>query len=151
MPAGGYRAPSNPAAVVAGPGALSQRTDAGQPKRDLPDARYGENAEYQAQQAGAPLAVAAGPATLDVPSGPGPGQQAAPRPAPAEITPMFAPSARPGEPVTAGSPLGAGPGPQLGAYAAEPGSLSEAMAPWVASDPSGVLSNLTAYLMERGL
>ena len=41
---------------VSGPGALSKRTDK-QPMRDLPNADYGEQAQYQAQQQGAPLAA----------------------------------------------------------------------------------------------
>jgi hypothetical protein len=43
--AGGYQKPSKPASV-SGPGKLSRRTDGGpaQKLRDIPDAKYGENA-----------------------------------------------------------------------------------------------------------
>lgn len=85
---GGYRAPSNPA-PVSGPGALSQRTDS-QPAMQLPDAAYGEQAEFQAIQGGAPMLEEA---LVNPPS------------------PLLAPSDRPDEPVTAGAALGPGPGP----------------------------------------
>lgn len=85
MARGGYREPEHPA-PVSGPGALSRRTD-GQGVRRLPDAGYGESAQFEADQAGAPMAGA-------------------------QITPFDAPTARPGEPVTAGAPLGAGVGPE---------------------------------------
>lgn len=96
---GGYRRPTNPAAT-SGPGAYSRRTD-GQPKMQLPDARYGEQAEYQEIQAGArmgsPSAAQAGPAAGVDPSG---------------LTPLDAPTGRPNEPVTSGAPAGAGVGPE---------------------------------------
>lgn len=82
---GGYRAPANPA-PVSGPGALSQRTD-GQPAMQLPDAAYGEQAEFQSIQQGAPMME----------------EQAVTPP-----TPMLAPSDRPDEPVTAGAAVGPG-------------------------------------------
>lgn len=85
MARGGYREPANPA-PVSGPGALSQRTD-GQGVRRLPNAAYGESAQFEADQAGAPMAGA-------------------------QITPFDAPTARPGEPVTAGAAMGPGMGPE---------------------------------------
>ena len=91
---GGYRAPNNPA-PVSGPGSLSRRTDGGpgsatQPIRRLPDAGYGESRDFEAQQAGAPVPSAEGPALIDS-SG---------------IVPLDAPTARPDEPVTAGMVTG---------------------------------------------
>jgi hypothetical protein len=84
---GGYQAPANPA-PVSGPGALSQRTDGGpsQGAAQLPDAKYGEQAEFQELQQGAPM-------PLDT----------------SDLTPLDAPTARPDEPVTAGAPVGEGP------------------------------------------
>lgn len=87
---GGARVPTNPA-PVSGPGALSKRTD-GQPIRDLPNAGYGENAEFTALQQGAPLAG---------------GSSSSPRPS---VTPFGAPSAYPEQPVTNGAAAGAGAG-----------------------------------------
>lgn len=101
---GGYRAPAHPAAV-SGPGSLSKRTDGGpgsktQPIAKLPDAGYGEQAEFGSIQAGAPIQKVAAPASgapSGTPSGPLP-------------PPLDAPSSRPGEPITAGVDIGAGPG-----------------------------------------
>lgn len=87
---GGYRAPADPA-PVSGPGALSQRTD-GQPAMQLPDAAYGEQAEFQAIQQGAPMALE-GPVRGPVP--------------------LLAPDDRPDVPLTSGIPSGDGPGPEV--------------------------------------
>jgi len=72
-------------APLSPPGALSQRTDIdSQAPMDLPDAGYGEQAEFQEIQGGAPMAAA--PDNL------------------------FSPSARPGEPLTSGANTGPGAG-----------------------------------------
>jgi len=92
MAIGGYRAPSKPA-PVSGPGALSQRTDGpGQPTRSMPNAAYGEQAEFADMQGGARMSDS--------------GRQMP------QITPLGAPTMRPDEPVTAGSPSGPGVGPE---------------------------------------
>lgn len=95
---GGYQAPAKPA-PVSGPGKLSRRTD-GQPMRMLPNAEYGEQKTYQAQQRAAPAAQTA----MD------PTQAAPPGVDMSRITPMSAPSQFPNEAVTAGADMGAGPG-----------------------------------------
>lgn len=98
---GGYRKPSKPAAV-SGPGALSQRTDGRpQPVRDLPDAQYGENAEYREIQQGSPMAASA-------PSPTTPGGGADPM---AAMVGMGDPTTMPDTPVTDGAEHGAGHGP----------------------------------------
>jgi len=98
-PAGGYQKPSKPAAV-SGPGSLSARTD-GQPGMALPDAQYGEAAQFAQDQAGAPMAQAPSPTGSSPVSGP--------RPAP----PGFSdPTQQPDVPVTAGAAAGPGPGPE---------------------------------------
>lgn len=87
MARGGYREPSKPAAV-SGPGKFSKRTDGGvASKQQLPDAKYGEQKDFQEIQSGAPMGA----------------------PAPA-LTPLSAPTAYPDEPVTAGADAGAGIG-----------------------------------------
>lgn len=91
---GGYREPSNPA-PVSGPGSKSQRTDGhlkGQPIRDLPDAKYGENKAFREAQGAAPMN--AGP---DLSS----------------VIPFGAPTQRPDEPIQAGLPAGPGTGSTL--------------------------------------
>jgi hypothetical protein len=60
---------------------------------DLPDAKYGENAAYRAQQSAAPM------------SSSGPDLSG--------IVPLDAPSQRPDEPVTAGLSGGLGAGPSV--------------------------------------
>lgn len=87
---GGYRRPTNPA-PVSGPGRLSRRTDGAQPRMQLSDARYGEQAAFQEAQAGAPMAQAQGPSGL---------------------VPLDAPTQHPGTPVTDGAEMGPGAGPE---------------------------------------
>jgi hypothetical protein len=88
---GGYRQPNKPAAVATPQG--GQRTDGGpgsskQPLRRLPDADYGANKAFVAQQQGAALPVAQGV------------QVAPPN--------IFAPTERPQEQITEGVPVGPG-------------------------------------------
>lgn len=101
MPSGGYRAPANPA-QVSGPGALSQRTDSPQPNMQLPNAKYGEQQDFQQVQSGAPMHAPPGPPT--------PGSGGVPAAMP---TGLGAPSARPDEPVTAGAAAGPGADPSV--------------------------------------
>jgi hypothetical protein len=100
-------------AGVSGPGALSKRTDGGpaQALRDLPDAKYGENSQFQALQQGASLSASPGPQGQAQPMPPGGPQGLPPNPAAGQVTPMSAPTARPDEPVTSGAAMGPGPGP----------------------------------------
>lgn len=102
---GGYRRPTNPA-PVSGPGALSKRTDGRQPVRQLPNAKYGENAAFQEAQAGAPL-------NGDIGSAMPAGGAAAAGPDLSQIVPLGAPTQRPGEPLTAGMSGGPGAGPAV--------------------------------------
>lgn len=89
-PKGGYQAPRTPA-PVSGPGSLSRRTDGpGQPSRDLPNAAYGEQKEFQGIQGAAKMNEA--PSMMP------------------NVTGLGAPTQRPDEPVTAGMDAGPGPG-----------------------------------------
>jgi hypothetical protein len=102
---GGYRAPSNPA-PVSGPGSLSRRTDGGPgakkaPIAQLPDAGYGEQAQFRSIQQGAPIQKVESPGQ----GAPGGASGGGPLP-----PPLDAPSTRAGEPVTSGVDMGAGPG-----------------------------------------
>lgn len=138
MARGGYRAPANPA-PVSGPGALSQRTDGGpsdkkQAIRALPNAKYGEGKEFEEIQGGAPMA-----------------QQQQPELPP--LTPLDAPSARPGEAVTSGADAGAGPGSEsLGIPSEDAGDLQSILAylpvlEFMANQPSA--SPSTRALIRR--
>lgn len=115
MARGGYQAPASPA-PASGPGALSQRTDGG-PIRDLPNAKYGENAEFREIQAGAPMATAGGDPTSP-PSGGG------------TVPVGFdAETQNPEEPVTSGAELGPGPGPEALGFAERASQARAAIAP----------------------
>jgi acetyl-CoA acetyltransferase len=82
-----------------GPGPFAKRTDRQGAKR-LPNAGYGEQKEFQEQQAGAPMAKSQGPR-------PGVSDLMA------SVVPLNAPSRRPDEPVTAGVDAGPGPGREV--------------------------------------
>lgn len=82
-----------------GPGKFAKRTDR-QGAKQLPNAAYGEQKQFQDQQAGAPMARAKkAPAAM--------GNLMA------NIIPLNAPSRRPQEPVTAGVDAGPGPGREI--------------------------------------
>ena len=94
---GGYRKPSQPAAV-SGPGALSQRTDGKQPEVRIPDMPYGQQTQLLAQQAAAPLGDSGGAnAPFPLPEAAGPD--------------VFGGTDFPDQPVTQGIPMGEGAGP----------------------------------------
>lgn len=78
--------------AVSGPGQFSKRTDmpAKQGMKNLPDAAYGEQKDFQAIQGGAPMAKT---------------QNQRPN-----VVPLFAETMRPEEPITAGVDVGPGPG-----------------------------------------
>jgi hypothetical protein len=102
-------APTRPAGT-SGPGQYARRTDGGpaQQLRDLPNAKYGENQDYQAQQRAGALSQTPGP-DVSTPA-------AAPQPPPNglgnAVVPFSAPTQRPFEPVTAGAAAGPGAGPE---------------------------------------
>jgi hypothetical protein len=107
---GGYRKPANPA-PVSGPGVFSQRTDGRQPVLDLPNAGYGENAQFRADESGAaiPQSTALPNASPSGGSAPGPqgGGDALNPP-----HPLTGGSLLPNVPVTDGASSGAGAGPE---------------------------------------
>lgn len=87
--------------TVSGPGALSRRTDTSPTQKlaTLPDADYGENAQYQELQRGAGLAQSQGG------ENPQPVNTAA-----QQVVPIGAPTMNPDTPVTDGASAGAGAG-----------------------------------------
>jgi hypothetical protein len=83
----------NPGAV-SGPGKFSKRPDIpAQGAKRLPNAAYGEQKDFLAQQAGAPMAKSANPL--------------------GSVIPLSAQTNRPYEPVTAGVDAGPGPGSEV--------------------------------------
>lgn len=85
---------------VSAPGKFSSRTDlAAQGTQQLPDAAYGEQAEFQAIQQAAPMAAKK---SVKMPS-------------------LMSPTARPDEPVTAGAPFGPGSSAPPAAMKPQPG------------------------------
>lgn len=99
MPRGGYQQPSKPA-PVSGPGAMSKRTDRGQPIRDPGGLPYGDNQELRTVQGAAPMARTQGPPPpADIPL--------------AEMSPnMHDPTNYPNRSVFTGMPFGPGAGPE---------------------------------------
>lgn len=89
-------------AKVSGPGKFSQRTDIGQPKQDIPNADYGEQKAYQAQQSGAPMASAP---SVDVTGMDFSSLFGSPS---SRVVPMGAETQNPNEPVTT-APMGGPP------------------------------------------
>lgn len=127
-----------------------------QPKRELPDAKYGENKAFEAAQDVArptdALAMAPAPAPTDFAGAPA--EQPGPAQSPlSELVGFAAPTERPGEPITAGAPLGAGPNRMaMGPNAPMPvGRLSQTLAESVAADSSGVIAELVEYFDRMGL
>jgi len=103
MASGGYRQPSNPAAV-SGPGALSQRTDGGagsakQPIRVPTGGKYGEAKALEEQEKAAPMAVRGQPTGQ---AGAAANPQSPPQLPPQQPQGVFHPTNRPTEPITTG-------------------------------------------------
>lgn len=86
---------------VSGPGGFSERTDkaVSEANRSLPNAGYGEQAAYQDQLQGAPVASGSSPDFSSMFGSPS-----------ANVIPFGAESTRPDEPVTAGAAVGPGAG-----------------------------------------
>lgn len=108
---GGPRTPAHPA-PVSGPGALSQRTDGGPTQGQMiaPGNAYGERADMQAIQSGAPMAGGGGLSAAMLPK-------------------LTDPTARPDEPVTAGADAGPGIGMQAAGIGTDQQITLEQMRP----------------------
>lgn len=96
--------------------AYSNRTDLQVPMAAASGQQYGQRSQQMAAQRAIPIARPSTDAVASA-SASGPGAPSpAPGPLPGQVTPLDAPTQRPGEPLTAGLPVGAGPGPEaLGA------------------------------------
>jgi hypothetical protein len=129
-----------PLAGAAGPGKFSKRTDGLSFQSDT----YGAGVENAANKAGAPLAK-----TPDVrPTsrtnmGMAPSQLGA-------VTPLYAPTERPGEPVTTGIPMGPGAGPEILGMAKTANKLSDALVKMLPYDDTGEIAILYQQALARG-
>jgi hypothetical protein len=134
---GGYRAPSNPAAV-SGPGALSQRTDGGptQAARYVPGLPYGQGQQTYSNQVAAPMA--------------GNSMAGNPMPAMEMPTELMAPTQRPNEPITAGIDIGDGPGSEIMNLPNTKQPLSTIMRKIAQFDPTGEAELIYSTLAEYG-
>ena len=133
-------APMNPLAGASGPGKYAVRTD----KLDMGSTSYGEGVETAAIKSGAPLAKT--PDTRPTPA-------SAVRDAAMveEVTPLFAPSQRPGEPITAGIDAGAGPGANALMMNPAREKISDVLAKMLPFDETGEIAILYQRAAARGL
>jgi hypothetical protein len=131
----------NPLAGPGGPGKFSTRTD----KLELGSTAYGEGVETQAIKSGAPLAK-----TGDV----SPARASDVREAATQtpITPLFAPSNRPGEPITTGINIGPGAGSEAlmmqSNFAQR--KMSDILAEMIPYDTTGEIQYLYQNALSRG-
>jgi hypothetical protein len=134
---GGYRAPSNPAAV-SGPGALSQRTDGGptQAARYVPGLPYGQGQQTYSNQVAAPMA--------------GNSMAGNPMPAIEMPTELMSPTQRPNEPITAGIDIGDGPGSEIMNLPNTKEPISIIMRKIAQFDPTGEAELIYSTLAEYG-
>lgn len=131
--------PMNPLAGPSGPGKFSTRTD----KLSFQSPEYGAGVENAAIQSGAPLAKSPdvrGATRTEV-------NQAVEQ---APITPLFAPTERPGEPITTGIPIGPGAGPEVMGGRPVQGKLSDTLAALLPYDTTGEVTVLYQMALSRG-
>jgi hypothetical protein len=140
---GGYRQPRDPA-PVSGPGRLSRRTDGGpqQTTQPMTGMGYGENAEFNAMQGGAPLAATPSVSNARARSTSPTGQGGA------AAVPLFSPTGFPEEPITAGASFGPG---EMGSPSAQRRmSLSDTLVMLSAYDDSGELNAMSRMARRYG-
>ena len=132
----------NPIKGVSGPSKFSVRTDL------PPSENYGDRKAMQEIIAGAPTAR-----TPDVRGLPTGQVQAAAQAAPQEqVTPLFAPSQRPGEDIMTGNKLGPGAGPEILGMKSQFAQvkLSDTLAKMIPYDTSGEVAILYQQALARG-
>ena len=139
---GGYRAPSNPAAI-SGPGALSQRTDGGptQPAKYISGMPYGQGQETYSNQVAAPMAGNSmgssamgdsGLVQMEMP------------------TELMAATTRPNEAITSGIDSGAGPGSEALQLPAQRASLAATLQQLIQYDPTGEAELAYRMIVDNG-
>lgn len=133
--------PMNPLAGPAGPGPFSTRTD----NLTFKSQSYGEGVENAALKAGAPLSK-----TADVRGMPASEVRQAASAAVTPITPLFAPSGRPGEPITTGVDIGPGAGSSVLGVAPVAPKTSDSLAKLLPFDNTGEIAILYQQALARG-
>lgn len=66
------------------------------------------------------------------------------------ITPLYAPSQRPGEPITSGIPMGEGPGPEALGVSRPTEKMSDTLAKLLPFDDTGDIAILYQEALARG-
>ncbi|NDC51857.1 MAG: hypothetical protein EBZ66_01675 [Actinobacteria bacterium] len=131
--------PMNPLAGASGPGPFAVRTD----QLTMPSAFYSEGVETAAIKAGAPLSK-----TPDVKGIPA--SQVREAAAQTPITPLFAPTQRPGEDITSGIDIGPGPGSSALGINRVTQKTSDALAKMIPFDTTGEIAILYQQALARG-
>lgn len=129
-----------PLAGASGPGKFSKRTD-----MSLGSTSYGEGQETAMLNTAAPKATTRGIADN---VGGRPANPVMQEP----VTPLFAPSQRPGEPITAGIDLGEGPGSSALMMQSQfaQRKLSDVLAEMIPYDTTGEIQYLYQNALSRG-
>jgi len=128
-------------AGTSGPGKFSKRTDGLEFKSDY----YGAGVENAAIKAGAPLAK-----TPDVRGITNTEMRQAVSAAATPVTPLFAPSARPGEEITTGVDIGPGAGSSILGMAPTAPKTSDTLAKLLPFDSTGEIAILYQQALARG-
>jgi hypothetical protein len=128
-------------AGVSGPGKFSKRTDG----LSFQSTEYGSGVENAANKAGAPLA-----STPDVRGITNTELRQAVSAAATPVTPLFSPSARPGEPITTGVDIGPGAGSSILGMAPTAPKTSDTLAKLLPFDSTGEIAILYQQALARG-
>ena len=131
--------PMNPLAGASGPGKYAVRSD----KLTMGSTGYGEGVETQALKSGAPLGT-----TPDV-KGQAPSKFREDL-MQASVTPLNAPTQRPGEPITAGIDMGPGPGSSVLMMQKNTVKLSDSLAAMLPYDTTGEIAVLYQEALSQG-
>jgi hypothetical protein len=136
----------NPVKGVSGPGKFSSRTDL------PPSNSYGDGVQTAEIVGGAPLASSSdvrGATNTELRAAGRQGQGAASMQQ-TPLTPLFAPTQRPGEPVTAGIDIGPGPGSNALMMRKSSEKLSDVLVKMLPYDTDGSISILYQNALARG-
>jgi len=131
--------PMNPLAGASGPGKYAVRSD----KLNMGSTSYGEGVETQEIKSGAPLST-----TPDV-KGQAPSKFREDL-MQSSVTPLNAPTQRPGEPITAGIDMGPGPGSSVLMMQKNTVKLSDSLAAMLPYDTTGEIAVLYQEALSQG-